>query len=321
MHSATPLKYACVLSALFLIGYGVVGSSGWLPYDESTRLLGQVTGWCERAHPGLFREPVNALSNLTFMVCGLGMFYVIGRDDRSDRNPFVGIGAISVLYAATVVWLGGGSMLMHGTHTVWGGWADNLSMVMYIVIPWLFNVATMARWTAARFMLVYVVIVSSYALARAMFGGRLGIGLDLFSLSIALWGISEFLYAFWSPRLRWLSGFAGFVVAAAFGITPMDMAQDLGAYWWVVLFWLPAVFCRQAPDSARTYTPWYWLGVASYLIAFVVWTKGKPGELWCQPDSLLQWHGVWHALSAVATVAFFVFLRSQRDKRLFRVSI
>ena len=29
--------------------------------------------------------------------------------------------------------------MMHGTHTVWGQWIDNVSMVAYIIIPWLLN--------------------------------------------------------------------------------------------------------------------------------------------------------------------------------------
>ena len=41
---------------------------------------------------------------------------------------------IAILYASAAVFLGPGSMLMHGTNTLWGGWADNLSMIMYIVI-------------------------------------------------------------------------------------------------------------------------------------------------------------------------------------------
>ena len=48
---------------------------------------------------------------------------------------------------------------MHGTHTEWGQWADNLSMVMYILLPWLINVKEMGRWSVKRFFSVYIAIV------------------------------------------------------------------------------------------------------------------------------------------------------------------
>ena len=57
-------------------------------------------------------------------------------------------------------------------------------------------------------------IVLTYGLGRELLGSRLGINLDLFDISIALWCISELLHRFWSPRFRLLSGFSGFIVAA-----------------------------------------------------------------------------------------------------------
>ena len=40
-----------------------------------------------------------------------------------------------------------GSMAMHGSHTRSGAWLDNVSMVAYILIPWLFNLARLGRWS------------------------------------------------------------------------------------------------------------------------------------------------------------------------------
>ena len=103
---------------------------------------------------------------------------------------------------------------MHGTHTGWGGWADNQSMVMYILVPWLINLKEMGRWSLRRFFTVYTAIVLVYSLTRWIFGSKLGINLDVFDVSIALWIISEVLFKFWTPKMRWISGFFGFVVAA-----------------------------------------------------------------------------------------------------------
>ena len=122
-------------------------------------------------------------------------------------------------------------MLMHGTHTEWGQWADNLSMVMYIIFPWLYNLKEMGRWSQERFLLTYVAIVTLYGYARWVYGDDLGIGLDLFGLSIGLWIISEALFKFWSPSFRWASGLVGFGVAAIFGISPNEILSNTSEYW------------------------------------------------------------------------------------------
>jgi hypothetical protein len=249
------------------------------------------------------------------MVAGLFMLRVLANDsqDGSGPNQFHGLTPVAILYALAAIWLGPGSMLMHGTHTAWGAWADNLSMVMYILIPWLINVAEMGRWSTKRFFTVYLGIVVAYGLGRLLFGGRLGINLDLFGLSIALWFISEVLYRYWTPRFRWLSGFIGFVVAAVFGIMPWDMLAQPEKFWWVILFWLPAVLSPQAPRGRRSYNPWFIGGVVSYLTAFAIWLTGRPGNPLCNPDSVIQAHAIWHLLSALATWCFFNFLRTEKS--------
>jgi hypothetical protein len=85
-----------------------------------------------------------------------------------------------------------------------------------------------------------------------------------------------------------------------------------GEYWWMLAMWLPALLARFPAGSRRTYVPWYWLGVSSFLVAYAIWRTGTGDHDWCRPDSLLQAHAVWHILSALATWCFFVFLRTER---------
>lgn len=307
------LPVAISLCIGFMLLYLFLGWLGWGAPATSEQAPGEASRWCERVTEGIFREPANALSNIGFMIAGLFMLRVLSSESegRSSANQFHGLTPVAMLYAIAAIWLGPGSMLMHGTHTAWGAWADNLSMVMYILIPWLVNVAAMGRWSARRFFTVYLVLVIAYGAGRQLFGGRLGINLDLFGLSIALWGISEMLYCFWSPRLRWLSGLMGFVIAAAFGIMPWDMFAQPVKYWWIILFWLPAVLARQAPLGNRSYNPWFFAGIVTYMTAFAIWLTGRPGHPWCNPDSLIQAHAIWHLLSALATWCFFKFLRTE----------
>ena len=258
MKKVYPLAF--FICILFLIFYAIFAYTGIIFRAETLEEpIGSISGWCERVSSGIFREPMNAFSNIAFMVSGLFIFKILNSDKTNNENKFYGLNKISILYGTAVIFLGPGSMLMHGTHTEWGGWADNLSMIMFIIFPWLYNLKEMGRWSENRFIYSYFFIVIAYALARWFFGGRLGIGLDLFGLSIGLWIISEYLFRFWSPKARWISGFVGFIVAFIFGITPFEIFSNLENYWWVLLFWIPAIFSSNKSRTTRKYTPWFFL--------------------------------------------------------------
>ena len=306
-----PFYISLVLSGLFVIAFFVLSALGYIQSIESQGIIGDASRWCERVSGGLFREPVNTLSNLGFMLVGIYIFYTITTDtNTSSNNYFVGLTGISILYASAAIFLGPGSMLMHGTNSGWGGWADNLSMIMYILIPWLYNIFRMSNWTVRRFLEIYFSIVVIYAVMRWISGWGLGINLELFSVSIGLWAISEFLFKFWSPLFRFLSGFVGFFVLALFGTTPLDVMANFSEYWWVILFWIPGLLSNKKPTTTRTYK-WYFLGMVAYFSAFIIWSTGVPDHALCRPDSLIQAHGIWHLLSAVATYCFFLHYRSE----------
>jgi hypothetical protein len=297
-----------------MVAYVAAGSLGWGPPAAGEQLPGEPSRWCERVSAGVFREPINALSNLWFMVAGVVTFFVLTRDrPREQSSRFHGLTPIAVLYAGATTYLGAGSLLMHGTNTAWGAWADNVGMVGYILVPWLINVAEMGRWTQMRLFAVYAVLVSGYAIGFALNGPTLGINLELFDLSIALWGVSELLYRFWSPAVRVFSGALGLAIAAAFGITPSEMLAQPAEHWWVLLFWLPAVLASHPPRGRRVYWPWYFVGVTIFAVAYAIWLTGRPAHPWCSPDSLIQAHGIWHSMNAAAILAFFKFLRTENS--------
>ena len=183
---------------------------------------------------------------------------------------------------------------------------------MYIIIPWLLNIKEMGRWSLKTFFSSYFVIVFIYAISRWFFGSELGINLDLFGLSIGLWVISETLFRFWSPFFRWISGFIGFIVASVFGIFPKEIFLNFNEFWWIILFWIPAIFSSQPPRVKRDYTPWFFLGMGSYVLAFIIWLQGYPNTPFCYPDSIIQPHAIWHLMTAFSTWCFFKFFRTEK---------
>ena len=115
--------------------------------------------------------------------------------------------------------------------------------------------------------------------------------------------------------MRFISGFIGFLVAAIFGIYPQEIFSNLDQYWWIIFFWLPGLVCNTEPDYERRHFPWYFVGMFLYISAFVIWLQGYPDQPLCNPDSLIQPHGIWHILCSLATLSFFVFLRTEQLKK------
>lgn len=306
-----PFYIALTITGLFTVVFFYLSSQGLIQSEEEAYLIGEASRWCERVSDGWFREPVNTLSNFGFVVIGLIIFWIISKENTSKDNLFFGVTGITLIYATAAVYLGPGSMLMHATNTEWGGWADNLSMVMYIVIPWLYNISLMAKWSIKNFAITYFVIIISYAVLRWLYGWGLGIGFNLFGTSIGLWFISEALYRFWSPAFRFLSGFLGFFVMFLFGTSPIDIFNNISDYWWTLFFWLPGLLATHKPEGRRS-TIWFILGMISYFLAFAIWTTGVPDHQNCSPDSIIQAHGIWHLLTALATFLFFIHYRSEQ---------
>ena len=241
------------------------------------------------------------------------MFWILANEKKIEGSRFHGPTITALTYATAAVWLGPGSLLMHGTHTAWGQWADWLSMIMWISIPWLVNIFTIKNWEESLFLKTYLFIVGIYGTLSWFLGTGLGVNFNFWFLSIALWVITEVLQSFYSPTVRYLSGFVGVLVMAVFGIFPNEIIQELDKYWWIILFWIPAFFINQKHQSNKRYFPWYWLGIAFYMTAFAIWLQGYPNQPLCSPDSLIQPHAIWHILSSCATLSFFFFFRTARS--------
>ncbi|HSD55086.1 MAG TPA: alkaline phytoceramidase [Burkholderiales bacterium] len=82
--------------------------------------------YCERTDPGYWSEPVNALSNVAFLVAAA----LIVRHCRV-RGP---VPSDAVLLAALVALVGVGSFLFHTFATVWAGWLDGIFILAFIYV-------------------------------------------------------------------------------------------------------------------------------------------------------------------------------------------
>jgi len=85
----------------------------------------QVDLYCERMGPEFWAEPINAWSNLAFIVSGLVCFYIWRRHTPDDRFALF---LVLLIFAQAL-----GSFLFHTFATRWAGLTDVLPIVIFII--------------------------------------------------------------------------------------------------------------------------------------------------------------------------------------------
>ncbi|WP_299919035.1 ceramidase domain-containing protein [uncultured Roseobacter sp.] len=81
-----------------------------------------VDGYCERIGPAYWAEPINAVTNLAFVLAALYMWRRCGND------------LLARLLCVVLFAIGVGSYLFHTHAQVWAGMADVLPIVLFILI-------------------------------------------------------------------------------------------------------------------------------------------------------------------------------------------
>ena len=312
-NKLTPFSIALTSIFITILLFITFGSNGWGPAAANEQAIGEISRWCERVSGGFFREPANTLGNLGFVFVGLYMFYKLSKDATSNHSPLFGSFKIALLYASASTFLGPASMAMHGTHTQFGAWVDNVSMISYILIMWMYNLKKLTKFSVRSFFISYSVLLGYYAYSYWFFDSGLGIGVDLFELSIGLWIATEVLVKLPNIYGRVLSGLTVLLTQQLFGSSVIDSFQNLQENWEMLLYFIPALIPSLHNDVERKYTPWFFVGVASFFGALMIWETGVPDHPWCEPDSWLQAHMVWHLLCAAATLSFFNFFRTEKN--------
>jgi len=161
LHRIPWIVAVVCLAAFFALGLG-----GW-----PGEFVGAGDMFCEAFRSSWVKQPANTWSNLGFVAAGLWMA-TRSRDGLDlpavGRNPFTGSRAMPILYAALVVFLGPGSMAMHGSGRAWGGTVDVVSMLLYIAFPVAYAGARCFGGGARAFGWLFLILVAGLALPRAL---------------------------------------------------------------------------------------------------------------------------------------------------------
>ncbi|GIS38321.1 MAG: hypothetical protein Ct9H90mP10_07220 [Actinomycetota bacterium] len=78
-------------------------------------------------------------------------------------------------------------------------------------------------------------------------------------------------------------------------------------------FFAPALIPKfKKKPSEINFSPWFFLGFLPSLVPYLYGKKGVPDHPWCNPDSWLQAHMIWHLLCSAATFSFFKLYRTEK---------
>jgi hypothetical protein len=160
-------------------------------------VVNYVDGYCERLGPGLFAEPLNAVSNLAFLTAAIALAVFAARTPVHVRVLAVLIGLIFL-----------GSTAFHTTATGWGAAADSgfiaVFLLYYVVLfaHLFFAVPWRLAWLAAPAFLVLTVAVTAGAAAVGLAGPGMYASalLVLAGLAVVLRGRPE------RPWFAWATG-------------------------------------------------------------------------------------------------------------------
>lgn len=187
-----PWSFATLLLGAFFVG----GAVGW-----PGQFVGAGAMFCEALRDGWIKQPANTWSNLGFVVAGLWMvsYASIGRRKTLvTDNHFTRSRTLPILYALLVIFIGPGSMALHGTGHAWGHTVDVLAMFTFIMFPIAWSVTHLMRGEESVFWAIYLSLTIPLTLAH-VFGVLPFSGIVLYAVLIPVTIALEVARYFWRP--------------------------------------------------------------------------------------------------------------------------
>jgi hypothetical protein len=127
---------------------------------ETTR---KIFDYCERAlDPSFWAEPLNALSNGTFIIAGLIAAVQLARSERADRALF------EWCLVALVLVIGTGSFLFHTYATRWAVLADTIPISLFMLAYLGYALRRFVGWPCLAILIALALFYWSIDLARAI---------------------------------------------------------------------------------------------------------------------------------------------------------
>lgn len=171
--------------------------------------------YCERLEPGLWAEPVNALTNLAFFIAALMAGLLAWQTNRLNAQTITLIALVAVI--------GTGSTLFHTFATKWAMLSDSIPILFYQIAFLIFYGRHIVglSWlkTFGLFFAFAVTIIAFYQIPHDVMNGSLNYGPAILFL-LVLAGLHFRKFDVWPKDLV----LAALVFAASLTFRSIDMA-------------------------------------------------------------------------------------------------
>lgn len=216
--------------------------------------LAVIDGYCERTDATFWSEPLNAISNVSFLIAA-ALAWRVGRNSSDRATQILGVGAASI---------GVGSFLFHTYANVWSLQADvypirifvlafvGLATVRFFKLPWWAGVVS-----SAGFLLFSIAATRLTAIAVGHLNGSVG----YVAVPLALAAVAALLFRR-SPITSKGLAVAAAVFSVSLALRTIDIevcpAMPVGTHFiWHVLNgaaigWIILVFARSKRDGSQS---------------------------------------------------------------------
>ncbi len=189
--------------------------------------------FCEAIRPGAIAQPANAYSNLAFVLVGLLILGAPGGASSAGSaqqraNLMLSQPAYRIVFGASTVVIGLGSLFYHASLSFAGQWFDVMGMYLLATFMALYALARIRPIQGSRFALIYVAV-------NATLGALLIVApearrLIFTGLIFAVIGLEVWIALYRRPRMRY-AWFAAALIsfAAAYAIWVLDNLRVLCA--------------------------------------------------------------------------------------------
>lgn len=265
-----------VMGAFLLFAYGIgwpttpdqcVAHGCYCEHFELADVLGGATG---------VRQPVNTWSNLYAIGTSLFVAWIMARDRRktAGANVISSADPIADLYVFVVLFLGLGSMWMHGSIAREVSWIDGLSMytfTVYLIFYTLNRALVRTHISAAARRRIFWI---GYPLTSAAFAAVAAAGVD----SVILIGITVIVYFVLE------FGFAGLIADRA---ARRYWGIGIAAIATATFFWTLSQTGGPLCDPLSWFQPhgllWHILAGVTAVMLYLYWRRENAGSGWAAP--------------------------------------
>ena len=171
--------------------------------------------YCERLGPGLWAEPINALTNLSFFIAGILLIFLARREGGLEWKSGLLIGLIFVI--------GAGSTLFHTFATFWAMLSDTLPILAFQICFIVLYSRFVMRWSCWKSGVLLALFFVAMGLAMNLPRHWLNGSLEYAPAFLFVFGLGLYHWRF-ALRERFTLSLAAFIFALSVSFRSIDMA-------------------------------------------------------------------------------------------------